>query len=142
MDAVEKALCFGWIDTTIKNIDGVTMQKFTPRKKNSPWSELNKERYRRLERLGLMTDAGRAALPDMENFEIDVEILEALQVDEETWKSFQSFPELYKMVRIGTIQINKKKRPELFASRLEKFLKNTKNGVMYGEWNDFGRLLE
>lgn len=118
------------------------MQKFTPRKKNSPRSELNKERCRRLERLGLMTDAGRAVLPDMENFEIDVEILEALQVDEETWKSFQSFPELYKMVRIDTIQINKKKRPELFASRLEKFLKNTKNSVMYGEWNDFGRLLE
>lgn len=142
LDAVEEALCFGWIDTTVKSIDGVTMQKFTPRKKNSPWSELNKERCRRLERLGLMTDAGMAVLPDMENFEIDVDILEALQADEETWKNFQEFPELYKRVRIDTIQINKKKRPALFASRLKKLLKNTKNGVMYGEWNDFGRLLE
>lgn len=92
LDAVEEALCFGWIDTTVKNIDGITMQKFTPRKKNSPWSELNKERCRRLERLGLMTDAGRAVLPDMEKFEIDGKILEALQADEETWKNFQAFP--------------------------------------------------
>lgn len=95
---MEEALCFGWIDTTVKNINGITMQKFTPRKKNSLWSELNKERCRRLKRLGLMTDAGRAVLPDMETFEIDGEILKALQADEETWKNFQAFPELYKRV--------------------------------------------
>ena len=54
LDAVEEALCFGWIDSTHKEIDGVRMQRFTPRKKNSPWTELNKERVRRLERLGLI----------------------------------------------------------------------------------------
>lgn len=40
---------FGWIDTTHKKIDGVDMQRFTPRAARSPWSELNKERCRRLE---------------------------------------------------------------------------------------------
>ena len=42
VDAVEEALCFGWIDSNHKLINGVRMQCFTPRKKNSPWTELNK----------------------------------------------------------------------------------------------------
>ena len=76
LDAVEEALCFGWIDSTHKEIDGVRMQRFTPIKKNSPWTELNKERVRRLEKLGLMTNAGRAVLPPMgaRSFRIDPEI--------------------------------------------------------------------
>ena len=49
LDAVEEALCFGWIDSRQKPVNGVLMQCFTPRKRNSPWSELNKERARRLE---------------------------------------------------------------------------------------------
>ena len=60
LDAVEEALCFGWIDSTVKTIDGVTLQRFGKRVKNSQWTELNKERCRRLEALGLMTDSGRA----------------------------------------------------------------------------------
>ena len=43
-------------------------------------------------------------------------------------------------MRIDTIQI-KKKQPELVQSRLQKLLDNTKEGIMYGEWNDNGRLL-
>ena len=43
---MEEALCFGWIDSIQKPIDGVKMQRFSPRKKNSPWTELNKERVR------------------------------------------------------------------------------------------------
>lgn len=143
VDAVEEALCFGWIDSTEKRLDnGVTAQRLAPRKKNSLWSELNKERCRRLEKLGLMTQAGRSVLPDMspDGFEIDRQILNALQADEEEWNNFLNFPPLYRRVRIDTIQI-KKKQPELFQSRLQKFIKNTKNGVMYGEWNDNGRLL-
>jgi len=95
-----------------------------------------------MERLGRMTDAGRKVLPDMsENgFVIDSEILSALKADEEIWSNFQTFPPLYKRVRIDTIQI-KKKQKELFENRLQKFLDNTKKGVMFGEWNDNGRLL-
>lgn len=68
IDAVEEAMCFGWIDSTTKKMD------------------------------------------------------------------------LYQRVRIDTIQI-KKKQPELFQGRLQKLLDNTKAGIMYGEWNDNGRLL-
>ena len=38
-DAVNAALCFGWIDSTLRNIDGVLVQRFSPRKKNSHWTE-------------------------------------------------------------------------------------------------------
>lgn len=143
IDAVEEAMCFGWIDsTTKKTVTGITAQRLAPRRKNSLWSELNKERCRRMERLGRMTDAGRAVLPDMSDkgFVIDKVISDALQSDAEIWKNFQKFPPLYQRVRIDTIQI-KKKQPELFRNRLQKFLDNTKMGIMYGEWNDNGRLL-
>ena len=144
IDAVEEAMCFGWIDSTTKKLaSGVTAQRLAPRRKNSLWSELNKERCRRMERLGRMTDAGRAVLPDMteKGFVIDDDILKALKEDPAVWETFQTFPILYQRVRIDTIQI-KKKQPELFSSRLQKLIDNTRKGVMYGEWNDNGRLLQ
>lgn len=142
LDVVEECLCFGWIDTTRKKLpDGKPIQRLTPRAKNSKWSELNKERVRRLEKLGFMTDEGRKRLPDMSlDFVIDEQILKALQADEETYANFLEFPDLYKRVRINTIQI-KKSQPQLFQSRLEKFIQNTKLNKMYGNWNDDGRLL-
>ena len=143
IDVVEEALCFGWIDSTTKKIsDTVTVQRLSPRAKNSPWTELNKARVRRMEKLQKMTDAGRAVLPDMskEGFVVDKDILEALQRDDIVWENFQAFPELYKRIRIDTIQVNKKKNPDLFLSRLQKFVDNTRQNIMYGEWNDNGRL--
>ena len=77
IDAVEEAMCFGWIDSTLKRLDGEAYQRFAPRAKGSLWSELNKERCRRMERVGRMTDMGRAVLPEMSpgGFTIDEEIL-------------------------------------------------------------------
>lgn len=103
-------MCFGWIDSTVKRLDnGVTVQRLAPRKKNSLWSELNKERCRRMEKTGRMTDAGRAVLPDMspEGFKIDSDILNALQSDKTVWENFYALPPLYRRVRIDTIQIKK-----------------------------------
>lgn len=95
-----------------------------------------------MERLGLMTEAGRKVLPDMsvEGFVIDRDILSALQADPVVWDNFCRLPDLYKRVRIDTIQI-KKRKPELYKSRLDKFIENTRKGILYGEWNDNGRLL-
>ena len=89
-----------------------------------------------------MTDSGRAVLTDMsdDGFVIDKDILAALQSDVDVWTNFQNFPSLYNRVRIDTIQI-KKNQPDVFAARLNKFIENTKKGVMYSEWNDNGRLL-
>ena len=63
-DAVEEALCFGWIDTTVKSIDAQSyMQLFTPRSNTRNWSKINLDRFAEMEAAGLMTDAGRAKKP-------------------------------------------------------------------------------
>ena len=63
LDVVEEALCFGWIDSTLKRLgDGRLAQRLSPRQKKSHWTELNKQRCVDLEQRGLMTDLGRAAL--------------------------------------------------------------------------------
>jgi uncharacterized protein YdeI (YjbR/CyaY-like superfamily) len=62
-DAVEEALCFGWIDATIRPIDAHTyMQWYCPRKAKSVWSKLNKSRVDKLIAAGLMTPAGHARI--------------------------------------------------------------------------------
>ena len=142
LDAVEEALCFGWIDgIKKKNSHNQLVQRFSPRAKKSSWTELNKERVRRLEKLGLMTDYGRNVLPDMHStFIIDEVIERRLKDDKETYENFMKFPELYRRIRIDTIQ-QMKNQSELFMKRLEKFIENTNQGKMYGSWNDNGRLL-
>jgi uncharacterized protein YdeI (YjbR/CyaY-like superfamily) len=58
-EAVEEALCFGWIDSQPRKLDqNRAMLKFTPRKPKSIWSQLNKIRVRQLIKMGLMTDHG------------------------------------------------------------------------------------
>ena len=62
-EAVEEALCFGWIDSIIQNIDNEKYaRKFTPRKKSSRWSALNKRRVALMIREGKMTESGLASL--------------------------------------------------------------------------------
>lgn len=62
LEVVEEALCFGWIDSTLKRLpDGRLAQRLSPRRKKSHWTELNKRRYLELESQGLMTQAGRDA---------------------------------------------------------------------------------
>jgi hypothetical protein len=59
-DAVDEALCFGWIDSTAKRIDDdYYCQRFSPRRKKSYWSATNAARYRRLLKEGLVTEAGK-----------------------------------------------------------------------------------
>ena len=140
IDAVYMALCFGWIDSTQKVIDGVRYQRFTPRKKKSHWSELNKARCKWLINNKLMTKSGLDVLPDLdEEFEIDKDILKSIKKDDEIWDNFNNFPELYKRVRIGNIQRDKKNK-EAYKKALKHFLEETKNNNMYGDWDDNGRL--
>jgi uncharacterized protein YdeI (YjbR/CyaY-like superfamily) len=64
-DLVEEALCFGWIDSQSRRVDGDRMmQWFSPRRKGGLWSALNKERIERLVREGLMTEVGRARIDE------------------------------------------------------------------------------
>lgn len=144
LDAVEECLCFGWIDGVKKKLDdNQTVQRLSPRSKRSSWTELNKERVRRLERLGLMNNEGRRVLPDMDeqSFVIDPVIMQRLKEDKQTEANFWAFPALYRRIRIDTIQ-SIKNQPDLFESRLDKFITNTSANKMFGQWHDNGRLLE
>ena len=63
-EAVEEAICFGWIDVQIRWIDGHKhMRRFTPRRQRSNWSDSNKRRALRMLREGKMTEAGRSVPP-------------------------------------------------------------------------------
>lgn len=142
LDAVEEALCFGWIDSTVKTVDGTTLQRFSKRARSSRWTELNKERCRRLEKLGLMTPAGRAACPDLDaGFVIIPEILDAFKSNPEAWRNFNTFPALYRRVRIDNIQRNTA-NGEIFRRRLDKLIEASERGAMIGDWHDLGRLLD
>ncbi|MNO37904.1 hypothetical protein D3C76_279960 [compost metagenome] len=144
LDVVEECLCFGWIDGVKKKISETELaQRLSPRSKRSAWTELNKERIRRLEKLELMTAEGRKVLPDMDpaSFEIDDIIEQRLTEDTQVYENFLAFPALYTRIRLDTIQ-SCKHQPELLKSRLDKFIANTKENKMYGQWHDHGRLLD
>lgn len=142
LDAVEEALCFGWIDSTNKIIEGQgRAQRFSPRRASSHWSELNKERCRRLEKLGLMTDAGRAAVDLDEEFVIPEDILEIIESDPVLKKNIESFPPLYVRIRISNIERDRK-RKDVFEKALNNFIEKSRQGKIYGQWTDYGRLID
>ena len=145
-DAVEEALCFGWIDSTVKALDNDRyVQRFSPRRKNSQLSEMNKERVRQLIIAGKMTPAGLQSISHhlkqdtgsnylsapFEEFKIPVDILRELKADARSWKYFSNFPEPYKRVRIGWID-SARSRPEEFDKRLRYFLKMTSKNKKFG----------
>jgi len=102
--AVEEALCYGWIDGIGKSIDAKKYaQRYSPRKKTSRLSDMNRERVRRLIRSGRMTKAGMAAIEHTGKgpAKLPADILKRLKQDATTWKNFQRFPPSYKRIRIG-----------------------------------------
>ena len=143
LDAVEEALCFGWIDSTLKVIDGISYQRFSPRNKKSPWTELNKERARRLIKLGLMNKEGYKVLPPLgpRSFKMDEDVINELKKNR-CYKIFKSFPPLYQRVRAYNVAFYKKMGKDVYHKVLDHFILETKKGKMYGEWNDYGRLLD
>jgi uncharacterized protein YdeI (YjbR/CyaY-like superfamily) len=124
----------GWIDGIQKKTDdGQAAQRFTPRRARSHWTELNKERARRLIKAGKMTQAGYATLPDLaiESFKIPDDILKELQSDPEVWKNFQAFPATYQRIRIGYIE-EMRKQPAEFEKRLRNFIEKTRQNKQFG----------
>ena len=146
-DAVEEALCFGWIDSIVKKLDADSFaQRFTPRRPGSQLSPMNKERIRRLIPQKKMTAAGLAAVKDAlgaalvetrlgtkvePRLVIAPDILQALQADAQTWRNFQKFPASYQRIRIAWIE-GARKRPEVFQQRLRYFLKMTAQNKRFG----------
>jgi uncharacterized protein YdeI (YjbR/CyaY-like superfamily) len=121
-DAVEEALCFGWIDSIIKKIDEeIYLRKFTPRKANSKWSELNKKRAAKMIEQGRMTEFGLCKIetakktglwdkPDRPrlSFEMSDEFEQALTNNPKARAFFKQLAPTYKTHFIGWISTAKR----------------------------------
>jgi uncharacterized protein YdeI (YjbR/CyaY-like superfamily) len=121
-DAVEEALCFGWIDSIVKRIDDEKYaQKFTPRKADSTWSELNKKRVKKMIRQGRMTETGLAlinaakksgkweqVISQPKEFAIPPEVIKAISANKKAWENFNNLAPSYKKQYIGWITTAKK----------------------------------
>ncbi len=133
-DAVEEALCFGWIDSTVRSIDEERFaQRFTPRKPNSKYSPANKERLRSLLKKKKVIKEVRETLGDLseEQFVIPEDILMEIKSNEQAWKHFQNFSDSYKHIRIGFID-GARNRPAEFKKRLAYFIKMTEQDKQFG----------
>lgn len=133
-DAVEEALCFGWIDSNVKTLDEKRLvQKFSPRNPGSGYSQANKERLRYLAKRGKIAKDVLATLGDVlnEKFRIPADILDAIKANQAAWKNFQKFSEPYKRIRVAFIE-GARSRPEEFQKRLRYFIKMTEKNKMYG----------
>ena len=136
-DAVEEALCFGWIDSTVKKIDDESFaQRFSRRNPKTGYSQSNKERLRKLIAEGkVMKDvlASLETLGDIssEQFEIPKDILKVIKDNKEAWKNFQKFSETYKRIRIAFID-GARNRPKEFQKRLKYFIERTEKNKQFG----------
>ncbi|MBN2813364.1 MAG: YdeI/OmpD-associated family protein [Bacteroidales bacterium] len=142
-EAVEEALCFGWIDSIVKRMDDhYAAQRFSPRRAKSQFSELNRVRVRKMIELGKMTEAGLKSLNhhlmvdngtvrEHKPFKMPKDIMAVLKKDIEVWKNFNAFPEDYRQVRIAYID-HARERGEEFEKRLNYFIKMTRQNKMFG----------
>ncbi len=133
-DAVEEALCFGWIDSIVRSLDAHrAAQRFTPRNPKSGYSQPNKERLRWLAQHGLLHPSVEKAVQDIlkEDFVFPADILEAIRKDEAAWKNFRGFSDAYKRIRIAYID-GARKRPDEFKKRLESFIRATRQNKLLG----------
>ena len=133
-DAVEQALCFGWIDSTMKKLDEErSAQRFSPRKPKSGYSQPNIERLRHLVAQGKVIDEVLESLGNVleREFIFPPDILEAIQADKQAWENYQIFSDVYKRIRIAFIE-GARKRPEEFQKRLTYFIKVTRENKQIG----------
>lgn len=142
-ELVEECVCFGWIDGVVKKFDAEsTVQRITPRrKKGSFLSELNRQRIWKMQRLGLMTEAGLTAISDQigspdDDWEIPDWIERELKSDREVWRRFNEFPPFYRRLKIGwiaeTLNGGNAAAGEVAQRRLAHLVKMTALGKRYG----------
>jgi uncharacterized protein YdeI (YjbR/CyaY-like superfamily) len=143
-DAVEEALCFGWIDSKVNPIDdSFYMQVFTPRKRASVWSALNKARAERLLAAGLMTPAGLSvvnaakesgawnAWKDVDELEVPLDLEKAIKANPETARTWASYtPSRRKGI---LYRLAGAKRPETRARYLRDIIENMARNLSHAE---------
>lgn len=127
-DAVEEALCFGWIDSTNKMLDNDhTIQRFTPRKSKSSYSQPNIERLKWLAQHQLIHPEVLETVQEIisKDFVFPLDIMDEIKNDQQTWINLIELPESYKRIRIAYIE-SARNRPEEFAKRLSHFIQKTR----------------
>ena len=142
--AVEEALCFGWIDSLVRKIDEQRYaRKFTPRKDKSVWSELNKERVKKVIIEGRMTKYGLVKIaaakksgkwyeddrPDV-LFKMPPQFSEALNKNKKAKENFSKLSPSQRRFYIGWIATAKKK--ETKEKRIKEAVKLLKQGSRLG----------
>ena len=133
-DAVEEALCFGWIDSTSRKLDDRhQLRHFTPRRKGSTYSRPNIERLIQMDREGkIHPDVRPSVLPLIEaEYVFPEDILTEIRKDPEAWENYQNFTDSYKRIRVAYIDAARK-RPEEFRKRLDNFISMTRKNRIIG----------
>jgi uncharacterized protein YdeI (YjbR/CyaY-like superfamily) len=142
-EAVEEALCFGWIDSIVRTIDeNRYAQKFTPRKAKSKWSESNLKRFAKLVREGKMTEAGLAKAPPQEREEtvapspaaedsVPAYIEAALRENGVAWTNFTNLAPSYRRLYVRWIEAAKREetRRRRLAEAAGRLERNEKLGL-------------
>lgn len=131
-DAVEEALCFGWIDSTQRTLDSNhTIQRFTPRKSKCNYSQANKERLRWLSEKKMIHPSLEESLQEIikSEFVFPPDIINALKKDKTAWGNYESFSESYKRIRIAYID-GARNRPDEFKKRLSSFIERTRDNKL------------
>jgi len=125
---VEEALCFGWIDSTVKSLDKEhKIQRFTPRRPKSAYSQANKERLKWLLENKMIHSEFEIKIQNVlsEPFLFPDDIIDRLKEDKIVWKNYQQFSDSYKRIRVAYIEAARI-RPEEFEKRLNNFIDKTK----------------
>ena len=138
-EAVDVALCFGWIDSIRRKIDDESYSnRFTPRKKTSIWSAKNIANVERLQKEGLMTSAGMEAFEhrkdhlskvysfENEAKELDEDLAKIFKINKKAWNFFNVQPPSYRKLIIHWIVTAKQEATRL--SRLEKAITASEEG--------------
>lgn len=133
-DAVEEALCFGWIDSIVRRLDDDRYaQRYSVRNPKRPYSQANKERLRTLIAQGKVAPEVLATLGNLQDepFEAPADILAAIQANGQAWEYFQRFSPSYVRIRVAFID-GARNRPEEFEKRLRYFIAMTEKNKLFG----------
>lgn len=126
-DAVEEALCFGWIDGVAAKLDAThSLRRFTPRRKGSKFSRVNIERLICLEKKGMLHSSVRDEILQIINepFIYPNDILDEIRKDDTAWINYNNLDEQYKRIRISYIEAARS-NPKEFKRRLDIFISKT-----------------
>ena len=133
-DAVEEALCFGWIDSKVRTLDTERYaQRFTPRKPRSGYSQTNKERLKRLIEQGKVMPETLTSLlnVDLEAFEYPEDVMGAMRTNERAWSNFQRYSGSYRRIRVAYVNSGRN-RPGEYEKRLRHLIHMTEQDKQFG----------